>query len=465
MSETILTLYCVTDAAALLPDQISSSFAQVLSSCEYDSAQIHSNDWLVTAKMVDQTDVIFHVYTDPAILANHVETLISNFSVSPIANERLFEKIIRQIGIFNCAVTVTFARDADDERTDFIVDAIFEIAQFYSGYVLLPNGSLRWCDGRRFISEHGSDFDDSFEPLTHQTLQEKKSSIDIVPPVDALNETPHAQPKKDENRDPQEKQAAPDKTPSVEPLSNSLHIAAANSNKPAKLSQPTAEDKKRKEKTIAVLRARGIPYNDKINGIVRAMTTQRTTVEIAGRAIALLADAVCGESLCGGDSYQGAMQYYNMLSDRFGVITYYLSAREKEFFENEQSTPDVREQMSWRYECCAVMLWALGYIDLPYPSSICDVKQITQIILGQQNFSALIQNSRPLPFDTLLDQADLTLRYNWACITARANFAEEMPAKLDDEVVMERMEALDWLVGNHDAAEWDADYQAAAISN
>ena len=54
----------------------------------------------------------------------------------------------------------------------------------------------------------------------------------------------------------------------------------------------------------------------------------------------------------------------------------------------------------------------------------------------------------------ILDEADLTLRYDWACVDARVK-GEETPASLDGGVVMERHYAFNWLIGASDGAEWD----------
>ncbi|MGG6547373.1 UNVERIFIED_CONTAM: DUF4272 domain-containing protein, partial [Prevotella sp. 15_C9] len=48
--------------------------------------------------------------------------------------------------------------------------------------------------------------------------------------------------------------------------------------------------------------------------------------------------------------------------------------------------------------------------------------------------------------EEVLDEADLTFRYDWACVEARVH-GEEAPVLLDAGVVMERHYAFNWLVG------------------
>ena len=56
--------------------------------------------------------------------------------------------------------------------------------------------------------------------------------------------------------------------------------------------------------------------------------------------------------------------------------------------------------------------------------------------------------------EEILDEADLTLRYDWACVDARVN-GREAPASLEGGVVMERHYAFNWLIGGSDGAAWD----------
>ncbi|WP_083821056.1 DUF4272 domain-containing protein [Acetonema longum] len=53
----------------------------------------------------------------------------------------------------------------------------------------------------------------------------------------------------------------------------------------------------------------------------------------------------------------------------------------------------------------------------------------------------------------MLDQADLIYRYDWACVDARIK-KKPAPGGLNDEVVVERHRALNWLVCYMDQ-EWD----------
>jgi Domain of unknown function (DUF4272) len=108
---------------------------------------------------------------------------------------------------------------------------------------------------------------------------------------------------------------------------------------------------------------------------------------------------------------------------------------------------------NWRYESLHVMLWALGFIDtLSYPDQICDVANDTKIIhdLSEQQFR---QKAKLRSKKEILDQADLILRLDWACVNARLK-KEETPGNLDKGVVFERHHSLNWLI-NYMHQDWD----------
>lgn len=446
LQTTTLKLFCVSNDTQAISNSITKAFSPVTANIELSSTQADSR---VVVNMVDNTSVTFHISSESSYIADEITNLITFYAQHQPDDAVLYQKIIQQISMFRCISSATFARTDDTDRTDFIVSSIFEIAQTVFGFICLPSGSMRDADGKCFIGPDGSDYDQSFEPIGAVPVA---NNMEQAPDL----QLPHASSALQEPSDtlfasfvPQLQQVK--STPRLEPPQQpSLSNMAA---KPIWFNVPAAEDRLRKEKSIRILKARSIPYLDQLDGIVQAQAKQRTVEEIAGRATALLAVSVVGESLCNGDSYIEANHYVNILEERFGAYDY-LSLLENAFLENENSTEVERVQMSWRYECCAVMLWALGYSDLPYPNKICDVSEVTKIILNQPNFAALVRDSKPLAFETILDQADLTLRYNWACVDSRYN-QKDVPADLDCGVVVERLQALNWLIGAHDRADWD----------
>ena len=50
--------------------------------------------------------------------------------------------------------------------------------------------------------------------------------------------------------------------------------------------------------------------------------------------------------------------------------------------------------------------------------------------------------------------ADLTYRYDWACVDARIHH-KDAPAQLDGGIVMDRHYTFNWITGANKGAAWD----------
>ena len=116
--------------------------------------------------------------------------------------------------------------------------------------------------------------------------------------------------------------------------------------------------------------------------------------------------------------------------------------------------PDRRDwvQFTWRYECCWVMHWALGYVEqLGPPSTPCDAATTVRLIhdRGRDGYMA---EARLRPQAEILDEADLIYRFHWA--VRDAELKGRQVEGIDPGVAMERHYALNWLIGYADQ-DWD----------
>ncbi len=172
--------------------------------------------------------------------------------------------------------------------------------------------------------------------------------------------------------------------------------------------------------------------------------TIRTQDDIADRAIGLFYAGMKSGGL--------EPQFMDEMNQKFDAISK-LTQKERAYIFAPAPTPQQAADADWGYEGLHVLLWALGYVDsLDYPSHTCDVEldtktmfNITDVLFRQQ---AKLRSKQEI-----LDQADLILRLHWACVEARlANKAA--PGQLNEEVVMERHRALNWLI-RYGNASWD----------
>jgi hypothetical protein len=139
--------------------------------------------------------------------------------------------------------------------------------------------------------------------------------------------------------------------------------------------------------------------------------------------------------------------------DKDFAIMAKLSPVEKVYATAQQPTEQQKIDANWRYESLHVLLWALGYIDeLSYPDQMCNVGDDVKIVLELKE-KGFRQNAKLRSKQEILDQADLILRLNWACVNARVK-NEPMPGGLNASVVYERHYSLNWLIKYMDQ-EWD----------
>jgi hypothetical protein len=170
----------------------------------------------------------------------------------------------------------------------------------------------------------------------------------------------------------------------------------------------------------------------------------RTKNEVVDRALALCFLGLKSEGL--------EQHHLDKMTADYNIYPK-LSPQENAYAAAEQPTEQQTINANWRYESLHVMLWALSFIDtLSFPSEMCDVANNVHIIhkLTEVEFreKANLRSKKEI-----LDQADLILRLNWACVNARIN-NREAPSNLDAGVVYERHYSLNWLI-NDMQQDWD----------
>lgn len=209
--------------------------------------------------------------------------------------------------------------------------------------------------------------------------------------------------------------------------------------KPVENISATNDQKERRTKSEKVCESNGVPIYKNPNSLFVAPEKDvelRTKDEIVDRAIALLYLGLKSEGL--------EQVHLDKMEEDYGISSK-LSPTEKEYAYSQNPTDQQRTDANWRYESLHVLLWSLGYIDeLVYPNQMCNVADDVKIIyeLGPDKFRA---QSKLRSKEEILDQADLILRLDWACVSARVK-NEVAPGGLNSSVVYERHFALNWLI-------------------
>ena len=328
-------------------------------------------------------------------VAEHVEGMVNYFSQIETPLTTIKEEVIRQIQCFNCIVGIEFELDDNRERTSYIVNTFYDVAGDVSGFLLYPSMSLFDSKGKLLFSAKGESEYETFRPIANADLLE----------VD---------------------RPAPDET-----------------------------DVARRERSFHCLKEAGVPYIEHLPcEVLDCEAVIKKPEEIARRAVALFAVALYSEVLLSENpNREEALDFVNRLDEGYHIMDEF-TPLERIYLNNPSPEQHDCIQFLWRYECCAVLLWALGIIELPYPSTICDVPYIARLFFDHQEKGTVLGLGIPRERGKILDEADLTLRYDWACVDARVK-GMEIPAALDSGGVMERHYAFNWLIGADNGAEWD----------
>lgn len=236
-----------------------------------------------------------------------------------------------------------------------------------------------------------------------------------------------------------------------------LTLFACNNNDNSKVTTPstkpvenitaTKDQQDRRSQSESYCKAHNIPIYANPNSLFvdpEEKVTIRTQDEVVDRALALCYIGLKSEGL--------EQQHLDKIDKDFNIRTK-LTANEKAYATARQPTEQQKVDANWRYESLHVMLWALGFIDtLSYPDQMCNVANDVKSIYGltEKQFK---QKAKLRTKKEILDQADLILRLDWACVSARVK-NEPAPGNLDKGVVFERHHSLNWLI-NYLNQDWD----------
>jgi hypothetical protein len=217
--------------------------------------------------------------------------------------------------------------------------------------------------------------------------------------------------------------------------------------KPVENITATKDQKERRSKSEDFCKSKNIPVYANPNSLFIESDENvviRTKDEVVDRAIAL-----CYLEL------KSEKADKKMLADfdkKYNVLSK-LTPMEKEFALADNPTEQQMTDANWRAESYHTMLWALGYVDsLKYPHEMCNVGEDVKHLFSRTE-KEFRDNSKLRTKTEILDQADLILRLNWACVNAKVK-NESPPGGLDGGVVYERHYSLNWLIHFQDQ-EWD----------
>ncbi len=317
MEKANVTLYTVIGDPNRIVKAIQERFKEM-------TEELVCEDETVDLTLPDGTHVLFsikHRRSKPDFIASHTSGMANYFSQVETPLTELKENVLRQIRVFNCVTGITFDLNDNEDRTNYILNRLFEIAGDVKGFLLYPSMQIFTGEGKLLFSTKGESQLTGFIPV---------GDADLL----------------DGNR-PEEAQA----------------------------------DVERRLRSIALLEDKHIPYMEYLRSeALESEVHLRSRKEMVQRAAALFAVAVYSEvMLSEGSGREEALFYFNKMEQLYGVESY-LTPDEAAYIDNPDPEEQECIQFGWRYECAGVLLWAAGVVDdLPYPSKIIDVPVLAAI--------------------------------------------------------------------------------------
>jgi hypothetical protein len=389
-TDAVLTLYSCRADFSVVSECIKNLFVEVTEKiCFTDE-----NEFVIVFK--DKTSMQFNVLMDLEETKKQSNGMTNFFAQAPLDNEKLKTSILKQISIFNCIIGIQFQINEDEQRTNYIMNTIYSVAEQLNAFVLYPNMHLYDSKRKLLISIDGNSDFEEFYPIACSDILDK---------------------------DVEESQ----------------------------------QDIDRKKRSFSILQKQGIPYIDHLKAAALEGDSQlqdkETTIK---RLCAIFMASVQGEVYLS-EEYENKKEMMakelKQMQEKYNVSDYF-SQEEKEYILNPDQNLDLHYKFIWRYEGCAILLWALNIIELQAPSDICDVSELASI-MWSNTLDSLIEKAQLRSKNEILDLYDLTLRYNWACVDWKVNTKEKL-TQLDAGVVYERHYALNWLLKVDGIEDWDA---------
>lgn len=124
----------------------------------------------------------------------------------------------------------------------------------------------------------------------------------------------------------------------------------------------------------------------------------------------------------------------------------YLFPDEKKLLENCDER--IAINVGWTIECCYSLAWVLGFIsteEMEAPNNYNGSYDLRDFIQPFHKFKDFKASCNLRESSEILDMIDLYYNYHWACVDHRIN-PQTKCGELNEEVVMERRRALEWLI-------------------
>ena len=161
MEKANVTLYTVIGDPNRIVKTIQERFKEM-------AEELVCEDETVDLTLPDGTHVIFsikHRQSKPDFIASHTSGMANYFSQVKTPLAELKENVLCQIRVFNCVTGITFDLNDNEDRTNYILNRLFEIAGDVNGFLLYPSMQIFTSEGKLLFSAKGESQLTEFIPV------------------------------------------------------------------------------------------------------------------------------------------------------------------------------------------------------------------------------------------------------------------------------------------------------------
>ncbi len=343
--------------------------------------------------LMDGSPIFVHITADADEMKKQTNGMAGFFMQAPVKNEEVKRAAIIQIQNFRYIASVTLFLDEQKNRTNDLYGRLFKTAGKAGAFIL--TGDMRLMDEncRTLIAKDGStDFEEYF-------------------------------PKADKGAFPQVEE--------------------------------DQCDKDRRERSLEVLRKLGLPFIEKkAPAIAEKKCDMISKEDLIHRLACVFTASACADACTYSpdSAAEDVENFRNMFEEKFN-ISKYVSAYEGRYISDPLNHAKYHNTHIWRYECCSIMMWALGLVDIDLPTDCCDPAEICKLMFNT-DFDDLCAKANMRSKEEILDRLDLVYRLNWACVDAQIK--HQQVEVVNPSVVYFWHYALNWMAGVDGNRNWDA---------
>jgi len=166
MEKANVTLYTVIGDSNRIVEAIRERFEEM-------TKEFVCEDETIDLTLPDGTHVIFsikHRMSKPDFIASHISGMANYFSQVKTPLVGLKENVLLQIRVFNCVTGITFDLNDNEDRTNYILNRLFEIAGDVNGFLLYPSMQIFTGEGKLLFSAKGESQLTEFIPVGNADL-------------------------------------------------------------------------------------------------------------------------------------------------------------------------------------------------------------------------------------------------------------------------------------------------------